>query len=119
MTVFAQAPMQYLHPNGIPHAQEAHSQLQGGVLQQPGIPLHQQLSAVGALTWQAGRRLTSRSGKLSFSSRMDRCTRPSELNASSAVGVFRCSGVCGAQLRLQIVRRELTSLKSRLKGSKA
>ena len=37
---------------------------------------------------------TSRSGKVSFSRRMERCTRPSGLNASSAVGVLRCSGVC-------------------------
>ncbi len=37
---------------------------------------------------------TSRSGNLSFSRRMVRCDRPLGLNASSAVGVFRWSGVC-------------------------
>ena len=38
--------------------------------------------------------LTSRSGKSSFSSLIARCTKPSGLNASSAVEVFKCSGVC-------------------------
>jgi len=42
---------------------------------------------------------TSTSGNVSFSRRMARCTRPSGLNASSAVGVFRCSGVGGGHGR--------------------
>ncbi len=45
---------------------------------------------------RAERRSTSRSGKVSFSSAMERCARPSGLNASSPVCVFRWSGVCAA-----------------------
>ncbi len=37
---------------------------------------------------------TSISGNLSFKSLMERCAKPSGLNDSSAVSVFKCSGVC-------------------------
>jgi len=39
-------------------------------------------------------KLTSISGNLSFRSLMDRCAKPSGLKDSSAVSVFKCSGVC-------------------------
>lgn len=54
-------------------------------------------AAVGVSLVLVSRPRTSRSGNLSLSRRMDRCTKPSALNASSPVGVFRCSGVCIAR----------------------